>query len=98
MAQPGCRPIMTPSYGTHLVLPEYDSARGTGLVWFTEDGRVLYLLPWEGSTVAGTTDRPGDISFEPKATKEEVDFILGECNRLVRQPLGAEDVRAADLT
>ena len=60
MAQPGCRPIMTPSYGTHLVLPEYDSARGTGLVWFTEDGRVLYLLPWEGSTVAGTTDRPGD--------------------------------------
>ena len=38
-----------------------------------EDGRVLYLLPWEGSTVAGTTDRPGDITFEPKATKEEVE-------------------------
>jgi len=95
MAQPGVRPIMVPSYGTHLVLPEYPSARGTGLVWFTNDGRVLYLLPWEGSTMAGTTDAPGPISFEPQATAEEVDFILGECNRLVRKPLSPEDVTSA---
>ena len=95
MAQPGVKPIMSPSFGTHLVLPEYDSARGAGLVWFTNDGRVLYLLPWEGSTIAGTTDKPGDVSFQPQPTQEEVDFILGECNRVVRQPLGASSVRAA---
>ncbi|KAL3917536.1 MAG: hypothetical protein SGPRY_006366 [Prymnesium sp.] len=69
MAQPGIAPIMRPSYGTHVVLPEYDSARGAGLVWFTTDGRVLYLLPWEGSTLAGTTDREGSISFEPTPTQ-----------------------------
>lgn len=41
--------------GTHLTLPDYTSPASMGLVWFTTDGRVLYLLPWEGATIAGTT-------------------------------------------
>jgi len=95
MAQPDAAPIMVPSYGTHLMVPAYDSARGTGMVWFTTDGRVLYLLPWLGSTVAGTTDKPGEASFSPSPTQEETDFILYECNRLLREPLRPQSVRAA---
>eukprot|EP00967_Tisochrysis_lutea_P045423 scaffold55166_cov30-Tisochrysis_lutea.AAC.5 len=37
-------------------MPDYTSPDKMGFLWFTEDGRVLYLLPWEGSTLAGTTD------------------------------------------
>jgi len=95
MADPSAEPIMVPSYGTHLVLPDYASSSRMGLVWFTQDGRVLYLLPWQGSTVAGTTDTPGPISFEPEPTEEQVDFILEECSRVVRERLGCESVRAA---
>eukprot|EP00041_Stephanoeca_diplocostata_P024241 m.608238 g.608238 ORF g.608238 m.608238 type:complete len:279 (+) comp22484_c2_seq18:1584-2420(+) len=66
-----------------------------GLVWFTTDGRVLYLLPWEGATIAGTTDAPGEVTFEPKPTDQEINFILSECNRVLRDKVSRETVRAA---
>ncbi|KAJ1623260.1 FAD dependent oxidoreductase-domain-containing protein [Pavlovales sp. CCMP2436] len=95
MADPSCKEIMVPAPGTHLILPDYCSPAETGMVWFTKDGRILYLLPWEGSTIAGTTDTVGEITFEPRATLAEIDFILGECNRMLRDPIDYSTVRAA---
>jgi hypothetical protein len=37
-------------------MPDYTCPDKMGFLWFTEDGRVLYLLPWENSSLAGTTD------------------------------------------
>ena len=59
MAEPSCSDIMVAGPGSHLVMPDYTSPESMGFLWFTEDGRVLYLLPWEGSTLAGTTDNKG---------------------------------------
>jgi glycerol-3-phosphate dehydrogenase len=43
----------------------------------TDDGRVLFAIPWYGKVVVGTTDTPLDtITMEPKALDEEIDFIL----------------------
>mmetsp|Transcript_5064 Transcript_5064/g.17019 ORF Transcript_5064/g.17019 Transcript_5064/m.17019 type:complete len:651 (+) Transcript_5064:26-1978(+) len=95
MAEPGCAEIMVPSYGAHVALERFEAPGRMGLVWFTNDGRVLYLLPWEGSTIAGTTDTEGPISFEPKPTPKDVDFILSECNRVVDRRLDAASVRSA---
>ena len=95
MAEPAAKPIMLAGPGTHIVLPDYSSPASMGLVWFTRDGRVLYLLPWEGSTIAGTTDAPGEVTFEPRATDDEVDFILSEVNRVLRDKLDRSAVRAA---
>jgi glycerol-3-phosphate dehydrogenase len=95
MAEPSAEAIMVPSYGTHLVLPEYAGSERMGMVWFTQDGRVLYLLPWEGSTIAGTTDTAGELSYEPFSTRADGDFILGECNRLLKEPLTPASVRAS---
>lgn len=95
MADPAAPDIMVAGPGSHLVLPDYASPANMGLVWFTRDGRVLYLLPWEGSTIAGTTDRAGEVTFEPVASREEVAFILGECNRVLRDPVTPATVRAA---
>ena len=81
--------------GTHIILPDYASPAAMGLVWFTKDGRVLYLLPWEGSTIAGTTDSPGEVTFEPRCTNDDVTFILGEVNRVLRDKLDRTAVRAA---
>lgn len=33
----------------------------------TFDGRVLFLLPWQGATIAGTTDAPGPVVDLPQA-------------------------------
>jgi glycerol-3-phosphate dehydrogenase len=44
----------------------------------TSDGRVIFFLPWEGNTVAGTTDKPTEISFNPTPSEDEIEFILGE--------------------
>ena len=47
----------------------------------TSDGRVIFFLPWEGSTIAGTTDTPTEVSFSPTATEIDVNFIVNEVSR-----------------
>lgn len=95
MADPACASLMVPSYGAHVALREYPSPNRMGLVWFTEDGRVLYLLPWKGSTIAGTTDTQGDVSFDPMPGQKDVDFILSECNRVLADRISDDSVRSA---
>eukprot|EP00039_Didymoeca_costata_P030384 m.29272 g.29272 ORF g.29272 m.29272 type:complete len:680 (-) comp8085_c0_seq1:1866-3905(-) len=95
MAKPDVPNIMVPSAGSHLVFPDYCSPASMGLVFFTKDGRVLYLLPWEGSTIAGTTDSPGELTFEPQSTSGEIHFIINECNRVLSSPIDTTTVRAA---
>jgi glycerol-3-phosphate dehydrogenase len=58
----------------------------------TSDGRVLFVIPWHGHAVAGTTDTPVDApSLEPRALDEEIDFILETAGRfLTRQPTRAD--------
>lgn len=59
----------------------------------TDDGRVLFAIPWYGRVVAGTTDTPLDtVSLEPKALEEEVKFILDTAGRYLTRPPGREDV------
>jgi glycerol-3-phosphate dehydrogenase len=50
--------IVAPSAGVHVILPNYFSPRNMGLLDpNTSDGRVIFFLPWQGSTIAGTTGR-----------------------------------------
>ena len=47
----------------------------------TSDGRVIFFLPWQGNTIAGTTDTPAVVEAEPKAPEEEIRWILEEVRR-----------------
>lgn len=48
-----------PSAGVHVMLPDYYSPQHMGLIVpKTKDGRVVFMLPWQGATVAGTTGAP----------------------------------------
>jgi len=68
MDDPGTPPMLTASSGIHIVLDERFSPPETGLlIPETEDGRVLFLLPWQGHTLIGTTDNPADIEAHHKA-------------------------------
>jgi len=84
MADPDVSDIILPAAGVHVVLPDHFSPSKMGLIIpETEDGRVLFFLPWEGATVAGTTDSVSGITMEPTPTDEEVGFIIEEANKYV---------------
>lgn len=95
MADPEAKDIIVPARGSHLIMPDHFSPDAMGCVWFTSDGRVLYLLPWEGSTIAGTTDIKDIPSMNPTPVVNEVDFILRECNSVLSRPINHGHVRAA---
>jgi glycerol-3-phosphate dehydrogenase len=95
MDDPEAKNIIQPSAGVHIVLPDYYSPRSMGLLDpQTSDGRVIFFLPWEGLTIAGTTDSPCDVSTDPEPTEDAIQFILEE----VRGYLSPEmDVRRGDV-
>ncbi|KAG8703168.1 mitochondrial glycerol-3-phosphate dehydrogenase [Ceratobasidium sp. 395] len=76
------KPIVSPSSGVHVTLPNYYSPRKMGLLDpSTSDGRVLFFLPWQGNTIAGTTDSPSTVEAEPKPKEEDIRWILEEVRR-----------------
>jgi glycerol-3-phosphate dehydrogenase len=92
------RPIVVPSVGVHIVLPGYFSPSNMGLLDpATSDGRVIFFLPWQGMTLAGTTDSPCSIETNPVPRKEDINFVLNEVSNYVGGKINvhAEDVRAA---
>lgn len=82
-------PAVQPSQGVHLVFDrsflQGDSAI---MVPHTDDGRVLFVIPWHGKVLVGTTDTPmQQPDLEPRALREEIGFILRNAARyLARDP------------
>jgi len=89
--------IVMPSSGVHITLPDIYTSPGLGVLSATADGRVLFLLPWEGRTIAGTTDQPCPLSEQPVATPTEVNFILREMGHYLNPgiTIPASDVKSA---
>ena len=82
MDNPSHKPIVQPSSGIHITLPNYYSPRTMGLLDpATSDGRVIFFLPWEGNTIAGTTDSPAPVENEPRAAEDEIRWVLEEVRR-----------------
>jgi glycerol-3-phosphate dehydrogenase len=87
--------IVAPSSGVHVVLPGYYSPANMGLIDpKTSDGRVIFFLPWQGNTIAGTTDAPTDIAQNPVAGEEEIDWILSEIRHYLAPDI---NVRRGDV-
>jgi len=73
--------IVAPSSGVHVVLPGYYSPQQNSMGLIdpsTSDGRVIFFLPWQGNTIAGTTDAPCNITPQPIAGEDEIGWILNE--------------------
>jgi len=93
---PEAEPLLATSSGVHLVLPERFAPRDTGLlIPRTEDGRVLFVLPWQGHTLAGTTDEPAPVSEHPLPSEREIAYLIRHLNRHFDLEIGPEDVRSA---
>ena len=94
MAEPDVTPLIAPSQGIHLVFDRSflpgDSAI---MVPHTSDGRVMFAIPWHGHTLVGTTDTPIDnVPLEPRATPDEIDFILTTADQYLHKPPSRADI------
>jgi glycerol-3-phosphate dehydrogenase len=94
MDDPLTRQSIRPSQGVHVVLDSsFLQSSSAIMIPKTDDGRVLFAIPWYGKVVVGTTDTPlNDITLEPKALDEEIDFILRTAGRYLTKSPGREDV------
>ncbi|MSR44938.1 MAG: glycerol-3-phosphate dehydrogenase/oxidase [Phycisphaerales bacterium] len=88
--------MIEPAQGVHLV---FDRAMQPSdraiMVPHTDDGRVLFVIPWHERIIVGTTDTPmKQAVIEPRALPEEIDFILRNAGRYLQRDPTRADVRA----
>ncbi len=96
MDEPSCKPLLTASSGVHIVLDAKFCPPDMGLlIPKTEDGRVIFLLPWLSHTLVGTTDNPAVIEKNPKPTEQEITYILRHLKKYLGIPIKREEVKSA---
>lgn len=83
---------VTMSKGAHIVLPGSAIKSDAGIIVKTPIS-VLFIIPWGDKWIVGTTDTPyeGDRA-EPCATREDVQYILEQSNRVLEPKLREEDI------
>lgn len=94
--EPGKESSISPSQGIHIVLDkEFLPGSSAIMIPHTDDGRVLFAVPWHNKIIVGTTDTAvTTITEEPKALPEEVEFILHHAARYLTKDPGYGDIRS----
>ena len=84
------------SQGIHLVVDKEFLPGDTAImIPKTDDGRVLFAVPWHNKIVLGTTDTPvSKPSLEPVPKADEIDFILTHIGRYLSKDPQLSDVRS----
>ncbi|MDR0380130.1 MAG: FAD-dependent oxidoreductase, partial [Candidatus Accumulibacter sp.] len=96
MDMPAAEPVLSAASGIHIVLSSRFVPPDTGLlIPKTEDGRVLFVLPWQGHALIGTTDTPAEIVEHPQAGEGEIDYLLRHVNRYFNLSVQRGDVLSA---
>lgn len=96
MANPAATPRMRLSKGIHVLLPlEVLSSEKALLIPKTEDGRVLFAIPWQGRLLAGTTDDETGLDDPLEVKKEEVEYVLRQLNDYLARPVTADQIVSA---
>jgi glycerol-3-phosphate dehydrogenase len=90
-------PRIRPSRGTHVTLAhDRIPLRGGGAIAPAGKGRTIFILPWLGRTLIGTTDvdYEGGLDHIPPSD-DDVDYLLGAANEFFGTDLGRADLTGA---
>jgi glycerol-3-phosphate dehydrogenase len=91
-AAPG---ILSISTGIHIVLDKRFAPPDTGLlIPETDDGRVLFVLPWQNHALIGTTDEAAELSEHPRPRQTEIDYLLRHVSRYFNLQVDRADIKA----
>lgn len=93
---PEATSIVSPSQGIHLVFDrEFFPSDTAIMIPRTDDGRVLFAVPWHHKVIVGTTDTPVEHpSIEPRALPEEIDFVLQHMRDYLSNDPTSADIRS----
>ncbi|KII70347.1 putative glycerol-3-phosphate dehydrogenase, mitochondrial [Thelohanellus kitauei] len=83
MIDPSAQEICKPSTGIHLSMPKNMTDHNVGILINESHNRVLFVLPWEGTTIVGTTDTPATIQERPLPTKKELESVLDRLSVII---------------
>jgi glycerol-3-phosphate dehydrogenase len=92
--QPTRPNLLSVSRGTHIVVPAH-TLGGTHalMVPKTEDGRIIFAIPWQGVVLIGTTDLPAPASvMEPTYNHDEIDYLISHINPYLAAPISRADI------
>ena len=96
MDQPKIEKMIQPSQGVHIVLNrKFLKGKHAILIPQTSDGRVLFAVPWKNYVVVGTTDtHVKNATEEPKAMKDEIEFILKNAGKYMTIKPKKDDIKS----
>ncbi len=93
LAGPGVRQRLRLSKGSHILLPiNAVTTHDALLVPKTDDGRVIFAIPWLGRLLVGTTDEETTLQDEMVVKEEEAEYLLKHLNRYLASPLSKNQI------
>ncbi len=88
--RPGLR--VRASKGVHLVVPRSAISGDAGLILRTATS-VLFVIPWGGHWIIGTTDTDWRLDrAHPAASAQDIAYLLGQVNAVLDRPLSTSDI------
>lgn len=94
MDDPDAAKLVTTSQGVHIILDKkFLPGNSAIMVPKTDDGRVLFAVPWYDKVLVGTTDTEvSKASLEPRALEEEINFLLKHASQYLSEDPTRDDV------
>lgn len=92
MTQAGISKKLTLVKGSHIIVPQmYEGQQAYFLQH--EDNRVIFVIPYHGYSMIGTTDVAFNGSLDKiHISKEEVDYLISLVNSYFKKPVSAKDI------
>lgn len=85
--------ILSLSSGVHIVVDKKFLPFDEGiLIPKTSDGRIIFILPYLNKCLIGTTDKEIKYKDKPKASKEEMEYLISHVNEYFEEKIKIEDV------
>lgn len=95
LANPKLKPRIKVSRGAHIVLPQHYLQGDTAiLVPKTDDGRVIFMIPWQDHLLVGTTDEADTLSETPDLEPAEKTYLIDYVNRYLATKVSEDAVTA----
>lgn len=92
---PDTAPLLTTGSGTYIVLDQHFAPPDTGLmIPKTADDRALFILPWEGHVIVGTTDEPAPLNEHPSPHEEGINYLLRHVGSYFNIRISRSDIKA----
>jgi glycerol-3-phosphate dehydrogenase len=96
LADSGAPERLRLSKGVHILLPlPGDFGSHALLMPKTEDGRLMFAIPWQGRLLVGTTETEATLSEEMAVTQAEAEYLLRHLSRYLSRKFQLSDIVSA---